>query len=192
MELTAVRAIWSGVTIGGLVLTFVGAGLGLLGYVQTGKVDRRLAAVAPYDHVITRAAATVSVIVESEEQVNLVTPTSGGSLAIGTPPTSLLTASDTSCRIRQLGNGRVEYSGSFLVSPDDACMGRPVRDLATASVGNVRFAPMGAEHVMGGSVTLLVNGDIRFDVPIPEQTTDNGVVVIQSISEILSSQIPTP
>ena len=171
-------------------MTFVGAGLGLLGYIQTGKIDRRIALSAAYEQPITNVTATVRVVVSSSDDVNISSPISGGYFLIGKGSTPLLTTADVSCRVRQIGNDQVEYTGTFDAQPNDACMGEAVRSLAHAFAGNVKFNLMGIQDVVGGEVVLLLNGHIRFDIPIPPQQMEMDIVVIPNIGEILRSQMP--
>jgi len=77
---------------------------------------------------------------------------------------------------RQLGDGRVLYKGIFNMDVGDVAVGKPVN-----------YQLPKEKKVLSGKAVCTVNNDVRFEINIPEQKPQGGLIIIGDLSEAFSN-----
>jgi len=89
---------------------------------------------------------------------------------------------------RQLGDGRVLYKGIFNMDVGDVAVGKPVNYLSEADYALIFFHQLPKEKkVLSGKAVCTVNNDVRFEINIPEQKPQGGLIIIGDLSEAFSN-----
>ena len=109
---------------------------------EIADLEKRTVPVNLYKQLIRTAAATVEVIIKSNENVNANYMDQGGYLAFARGQDALLVVSATSCLGKQLGGDKVIYRGVFNLDATSEATQKPVLFLKDAEYVQIGFKPM--------------------------------------------------
>ena len=181
MDPTLGRTVGFGVTVAGTILVLSG---GVMQY----YFGRRVEAVTPYRQPIRTATATVEVTVaRCDPNLDGVWNEEGNYIGLGAGKKRLLFMISDKCSITHVGKAKAIFSVVLDMPASDAAAGKPVYRLADAAYAQVRFVPMPAKcRVLGGKAVLTVNSAVRVTLPIPAQTTTNGIIFARNLEDAFS------
>ncbi len=151
----------------------LGCGLVLAGTLGTWYFGNRVEEVAPYRQAIRTAAATLEVLIRTDEPFNNYFMDRGGYLAFGRGSEPILTTGAMQCRAQQQGDGRALFRGVFTMDAADRAVGRPVAELRRAEFVEMKFLPMPVPgQIIQGRAIITINSVVQLEIAIPEQITD--------------------
>jgi hypothetical protein len=140
---------------------------------QKQAMEQAIASGNPDVQTIRTATATVNIIAKSDENVHGYDLGSGGYMTLVTKDNVvlLLTYAAEDQRNQQ-GNGRVRYTGVFNMDATSIFAKNTIAVLKQADYAQIGFSimPKDTEILEGSNATIIINSNIRFDIPIPPQT----------------------
>lgn len=138
------------------------------------------------DSSIVSVIANVEVIIKSNKKVNTKHLNRGGYLAFGRGSTSLLVASASQSFEKQIGDGRVTFSGKFEMGSSDDAVDKPIRTLRKSEYAQISFLNIPVEsEVLGGKVVVVINGSFRFEFGIPYQQMKSEKIMVLDVGKFV-------
>ena len=139
----------------------------------------------PLKKPISYAVADVEVIIESDEQINTTYGDRGGYLIFVKEDKSLLMVSDSQSKAHQTGNGELMFTGNFKINNKYSQIGKPVRILEESDFIQIEFLKIPENSIVkDGKASVIINGNLRFEIPIPEQTMEGKYIFIKDVELI--------
>jgi hypothetical protein len=155
----------------------------------TGSEEERLRKLAdeiqrlnnPFTRPIASATARVEATIRSEEKTQTYM-TIGGYLVFLKDRKPLLLTASTRSDVRQDGKGEATYKGDFSIEPGQSAVGKPIEVLQASDLIQMSFKSMPAKsQILRGSVSVVINGDTRFEFVIPPQQMQDERFFIQDV-----------
>lgn len=139
------------------------------------QVVERLDRGAPTRQPLQSASASLEIVVRSLRQVKAHDLGCPSRLSLRQGQEALLELAAPDCFLEQMGEGRLAWRATLQLDPSHAGAGRPVEALAKADrlEAAIELIEPGS-RVLEGKVVFTLNSAVRFEVPIPPQTTPEG------------------
>jgi hypothetical protein len=149
-----------------------------------GELEKLKDYVNPYKKNISYAIAEIEVIIESDNRLNTTFMDRGGLLVFVKDGESLLLVSDTKSTVRQHGEGKLLYTGTFQMQSKFSQLEKPVEILKDSDLIQIEFSKIPENSiVLGGKASIIINGDLRLNFVIPAQQMTNDKIFINEIKD---------
>jgi|GEM_PF-1491073 len=136
----------------------------------------------PTKKPINTCETTVELVVESDSQTNTHFMDRGGYLAFCVNDSALLVVASTDSWGRSLAQKEYMYRGIFKMDATDSAVGKPVDMLLGTQYIQVEFSHIPKEYnLVRGKAVCVFNSEVRLELPIPPQKSDDGKVFIREI-----------
>jgi hypothetical protein len=158
--------------------------------VVLGHRERALAAIEahPRNQPLVTGAATIIVLAETGNAFN--GRFFGGSAFVGLASDGaegmdwLLTLSSIDCMVAA-GSPRATWVGDVTLPQIHPAIGKPLGALLQATSAKIRFEPMPqGTAVVGGFVSVALNGSFRFQLDVPAQTLTDRFIVLNDLTPL--------
>ena len=168
-------------------VVLIGAGCAFIGGIGSFYFGNRAEQLAPFRQPIRNAVATIELLIESAEDLDVMYADRGGYLTLGRGVERLLTTTATKSTARQIGGNRVLFRGVFSMDANDQAAGRPVRSLSETEFIEIFFDRMGPDaHVLQGTAVVTINSSVRLNFVIPEQNAQERRVLVRDLADALA------
>ncbi len=140
---------------------------------------------SPLKKTINAFEATVELVIESNDGTSTYLMNVGGYLVFALSDKLTLTLTAPDSHGQPFGADRYLWRSLFKMDAMDPVAGRPVEMLRETKSIKVEFLCLPKEYsVTGGKVVCVINGEVRFDIPIPPQSSMDGKVYVRDMETL--------
>ncbi len=142
----------------------------------------------PYEQPIHSGSSTVEVVIQSDKEINTNFMDQGGYIAFGVKGKPIMVMASTSCIGVTTGKNQVTYRGVFNLDAADVAIGKIINTLKETEFVQIGFKPMPEQSlILDGKAICTINGIVRFEMKIPQQTMAKDFMIISNLKEVFNS-----